>query len=399
MASVSKNSNPVTVKDSVTGKDNLAENFYYITIVQNGTPDTEDVKKASLAAGEFVYNIFDQITTGKIPSDVTILIDTSKGDVTLDVSRCEWAPCNTFTGYFGTTDPNHKVIIDGARLTKQTGYANTVVFEGSEAKAADGTRRSKYFITGFFGVVYGKTTIENVTFKNLSIAEPGKDFQIAINNTSRNTVGVIGGICDGNGSNIANEKVDVKLNNIIVESSCSVKGAASVGGLVGYVGRSGGSNEISGNISITNCHVKCDVTSTNEPNPNGYHPIGGMIGYVVSTSAATRHNKNGGLNITLDNCSYSGTLTGNNSVGAVLGDNTDWATGTLTIKGGDYSGAKFASTNNARNSRNAALVRYTCGSADIGTFIKTEGDIKFNTEFPAFITSSGKYDFNKNKLN
>ena len=146
--------------------------------------------------------IRDRITAGQITGSASVVLE---GGATIDVSSNEWQPVKEFTGYFGSSDPKAPVVIDGARLTDATGYASTVGFTGSA---------SKYFVTGFFGTVYGTTTIENVTFKNLTFTEPATDYALTQADkdngkvNSRNCIGIIGGITN-KGDSSANPAKDV----------------------------------------------------------------------------------------------------------------------------------------------------------------------------------------------
>lgn len=419
VSSVSGKSTPVTVKDSITGEEKLAENFYYLTIVKEGNPGVNDVSKAEAAAGQFVYNIFDQITTGKIPDNATIIIDTDGGEVTLDVSASEWAPCKTFTGYFGTSNASNKIVIDGARLTSLTGVAHTVQFRGSKVTIPGESTDtlSSYFVTGFFGTIYGNTTIENVKFKDLTIVEPAKDLDAYTRGAdNRNTIGIIGGIVDtGNLYSDDSYKANVVLKNIIVESSCSITGCSSAGGLVGYIGGAGEgymglTRNLVGEILIENCEIYADVTSTNTKTHTNYNPVGGIIGFTTrngfkkksGTASNYALNSEGKLItdtkgdsdtllITIRNCTYAGKLTGNNAIGVVFGDVLklpDTIT-TITIDGGSFEGATFAST--VDSDRVAALAATTQG-ADLTKIVIKENltTDKIVSSYPALVTT--KYD-------
>ena len=335
----------VAEKDTLTNNGEIKPNVYYIAI--GGEKSGEEYIAAKKAAAQYVYNIFDQITTGKIDDQVTILIE---GGTVLDCSNKgnDWAPCKTFTGYFGTPDKDAPIIISGANVTSKTGYASTVTFESTNGK---------YFVTGFFGTIYGKTTIENVKFVGLNIDQPALDYEYEkLNLNTRNTVGLIGGIIDYV-DNADHDKATADINIVNVDmSGCSITGLASVGGLVGYIGSTGSDRQLNGTINITDCDIDCNVTTLqtfqSAPATTDYDPCGGIVGFVV------RHGTD--LNINIKDCSYAGTLTGKANVGVVFGDiqmNVPTANSVkVTITNGDYSGAQFNATNTA--SRNASLVAF-----------------------------------------
>ena len=103
-------------------------------------------------------------------------------------------------------------------LTSKTGYAQTEAMTGSQ---------SKYFMTGFIGTLYGNATVENLTFRNLTIQSPGSDYTISGDKNNRNTVAIIGGILPD--KNNRSEAVEVIIRNIVVEDNCKIIGEASVG--------------------------------------------------------------------------------------------------------------------------------------------------------------------------
>ena len=332
VSAVGTDQNPVILES--TG--NLKENFYYLTIVNNGGT-AQEVAEAERSAGQYLYNIFDQITTGKISNDATIVI---AGGTRIDCSTCEWAPCKTFTGYFGTSDANNPIIIDGASLTSKTGYAQTVYFDGTaEFKDQYGNNvgHSKYFVTGFFGSIYGTTTIENIVFKNINMDQPANDYEINNSSQTRNTIGIIGGILNGGDLHAAEDiEAKITLKNIKVENS-TITGAGGVGGLVGYVGdyRKG---DIHGTIDIVNCHINADLSSTDTKGSksilgSSYSPVGGIIGLANDDSDVT-------INIT--NSSYTGTASGYDEVAGCVGDNISGAI-CVSITNCDFSQAVLSS--------------------------------------------------------
>ena len=265
-------------KDTPDLKSNgdIKENLFVIRVNKATGASAEEIATAQKEAGKFVYTVFAKITAGQITGSASVVLE---GGATIDVSSNEWQPVKEFTGYFGSSDPKAPVVIDGARLTDATGYASTVGFTGSA---------SKYFVTGFFGTVYGTTTIENVTFKNLTFTEPATDYALTQADkdngkvNSRNCIGIIGGITN-KGDSSANP-ANVTLRNIKVEDSVSMLTGATAGGLVGYIGSSA--------KGATTLNIKnCEFTGT----------IGGYYtsGMVADTGCA--------LTINITNCTSKGT--------------------------------------------------------------------------------------------
>lgn len=313
VASVGKYGDPAPVFTDSTNKQVLAENFYYLTVVTETGASEVEIKSAQKAAGQYVYTLFDKITNNEIPSDATIVLDAG---TVLNCSDMEWSPAKIFTGYFGTTDANNPVIIDGARITRNTVKEQLVNFNSLEPH--DG-QYSYYAACGFFGAVYGDTTIENVTFRNLKIEDPASDME-SLNITDgkdgcrRNSVGVIGAIIpgpDGNTSNVV--AANVNLINITVEGSCSIKGIACAGGLVGWIGR-GFAGTLSGNVNFTNCHISASVQggTSSKICYGDYGVVGGFVGFTVS---------NNNTEIKFTNCTFDGYADGLTSIAAVVGDN------------------------------------------------------------------------------
>ena len=347
---------------TLTNSGEVKENLYYLSIVNTGGASAEQIAAAQKAAAQYIYNIFDQITEDKIDDNVTILIAPDT-EIDCSLGGADWAPCKTFTGYFGTTDAAHPIVINGANLTSKTGYAQTVQFTGSTS----GEGNSRYFVTGFFGTIYGTTTIENVTFKNLVINEPAHDYVITDKADSRNTIAVIGGIVDcGDNTKPNSYAANIVLKNIKVESSCSITGFASAGGLVGYIGSAGdGRPSLNGEIHIENCIVECDVTSTATKTATNYNPVGGIIGF--STRVAST------LKVDVKNCTYKGKLTGRTAIGTVCGDVLTAMD--ITVDGGTYNAVTYGE--NANPERIAEIACSTQGAAVVkGVTIKNNPAVK-----------------------
>ena len=401
VSAVGTTENPVVLKSN----GELVENLYYLEVVKTTDATEAQIASAQAAAGQYMYSIFDKITTGAINDNVTIVIAPG---TTIDVSSCEWAPCKTFQGYFGTTDASNPVIINGARLTSATGYSQTVRFDGSS---------SKYFITGFFGTVYGETTIENVKFSNLSIDSPANDYELSTTDvnggktSSRNTVAIIGGIIDNrndtvlavgdaqslgldvttkatsyvtqtlNGSkyykvkstksewwkvNQEAVKPVVVLRNITVDATCSVTSLGCAGGLVGYIGSSASyGNDVykigSADITIDNCNVSTKVKSLDtKGGVGGYGTAAGLVGFMCRAT---------GWECTINNCTFAGTVDGYAGVSALVGDNL---TGTVKLTGTNV--VSDAVLNGNESAKGVAIVSTATSS---NTTIMNQGVLKF----------------------
>ena len=294
----------------------LKANTYVVSVVadKDGFVSTE----AKQAAGEFVYALFVQMNAGVTNNDASIIVPEG---TTIDVSKHEWKSADIFSGYFGVADSDNDgsvepVVIDGARLTTATGHALTYKLDGSA---------SKYCCTGFFGAIYGETTIENVTFTNLSIEEPGWDFVVASGKNNRNCVALIGAIIPNPSKR--DEPVNVTIKNVKVENT-TVKGIGSVGGIVGYIGAEQSYENLKGNVKFENVTFSGDIQSTDSFYvATGYSPVGGILGFTCRCDDS--------LNIYFNNCTFNGTAKGYGSVGGLVGNHKN---GTIVIENSVSSG-------------------------------------------------------------
>ena len=316
--------------DFTSDSESAKPNLYTIeTIIPEGALPQEE-EAAQKAAGEYVYSIFVQMNTTTNQDENTSII--VKGGTTLDLSSHEWKAVNSFSGYFGTDDAD-PVIIDGMELTSKTGYAQT--------KAMSGTG-SKYFMTGFIGTLYGNATVENLTFRNLSIESPANDYTISGDKNNRNTVAIIGGILPND--KVRDEAVDVTIRNIKVEDSCKIIGEASVGGIVGYIGAEQGSDAspypyLTGSVLIENCSIACPVESKDSLYIKGtYSPVGGILGFTVRCDASAQ--------INIKDCTVTAELKGYGVLGGVVGH---IQAGTVNIVNCDATGVSFVNAGNCTN--------------------------------------------------
>ena len=286
-------------KDNLKSNGDLKENVFYIAVntKENATP--AEVESAQKAAGQYVYTIFTQINTSQLDKDVCVVFPAG---TVLDVSGKEWASVKEFEGYFGTDDSENPVVINGAQMSAATGFSQTVSFTGSG---------SKYFVTGFFGTVYGNTTIENVTFSNLKLVKPAMDFELAKfqisgkTAKSRNSIGIIGGITD----RASQVEANVVLRNIVVEDTVEIECGAGGAGLIGYLGSAESSGELRGSLLIENCHVSAYVHTDYDYDSAGgaYGPVGGILGFGCRVHPS--------FNLEFKDCTFDGRVEGHTEVG------------------------------------------------------------------------------------
>lgn len=372
VAAVGTEGNPVVL----TNSGEVAENLYYIRPVISSNATQEEIKLAQKETAKIVYAIFVQMTTGSVVDKATIILEPN---TVLDCSANEWAPCKTFSGYFGTTDASKPVVISGARLTPATGHAATVAFNGSG---------SKYFVTGFFGTIYGNTTIENVKFENLTIANPASDYELTESDkgakliNTRNTVGVIGGITDNySANNVLGTPANVVLRNIVVESTVNITGSGCAGGLVGYIGSANSNADkegtlLKGTITIEGCEIKANVTSTDNMSGGGYRAVGGVYGFNCRTGTE--------LTININNTTFSGTLNGYGYLGAIAGATQN--SYNINVTGGDYSEAKIATDTSKTPWKKSSAFGYiatTTGITISGANLRTDLKAAHNSDLDA----------------
>lgn len=312
--------------DFTSDSESAKPNLYTIETIIPEDALPQEREAAQKAAGEYVYSIFVQMnTTTNQDKNTSIVI---AEDTTLDLSSHEWKAVNSFSGYFGTSNAEKPVIIDGMELTSKTGYSQTKAMSGSE---------SKYFMTGFIGTLYGNATVENLTFQNLSIESPANDYTISGDKNNRNTVAIIGGILPDDKDR--DEAVDVTIRNITVEDSCKIIGEASVGGIVGYIGAEKDFPNLKGTVNIENCSIACPVESKDSLYIKGaYSPVGGIVGFTVRCDASAQ--------INIKNCTVTAELKGYGYMGGVVGH---IQAGTVNIVNCDATGVSFVNAGNCTN--------------------------------------------------
>lgn len=197
----------------------LKANVIYLSINKTSSSSETEIANAQTQLGTYVYDIFANINEGKLEEDINIIIEAGTV-LSCNENNREWQPVKKFSGYFGT--PDGTVTINGAKLSHNTPYSLTTYFDGSS---------SKYFLTGFFGSVYGNSTIENVTFENITIDKPANNYtlqglEISNKSNSRNTIGIIGGIIDARSDKKLDESEAKKLGLPTKATKASLEAAA-----------------------------------------------------------------------------------------------------------------------------------------------------------------------------
>ena len=282
-----------------------AYNIKFAAALENA--GVAEKEKAAKAAGDFVRAIFTQMNIGLVPTDSDVVIDAG---TVIDISGDDWKPVKLFTGYFGSSDPSKPVVIDGLRLTSTTSYVDTYSLEGPAAT---------YYFSGFIGAVYGKATIENITFKNVTIQTPASDAKLLNPNARNNTCGIIGGVV----ATPENPEFDVTIKNVVVDNTCTVIGNSRAGGILGFIGgyMAAQSRDVVVNgetiqsayfpaenskVTLERCKFEGTVKSAFDKSP--FATVGSMIGIAI-------RNKN--TKITLTNCEATGKVIGTRTGGLI----------------------------------------------------------------------------------
>ena len=366
-----------------SGVGDVKENVFYISVKGSDAATLASDSEVQAAAGEMVYTIFTKINAGQITGEANVILESG---ITLDVSDHEWAPVKEFTGYFGSTDPSKPIVIDGARLTDATGYASTVGFTGSQ---------SKYFVTGFFGTVYGTTTIENVTFKNMTLNEPATDYvlsQTDIANkkvNSRNCIGIIGGITDKGLSDSC--RANVTLRNIVVEDSVNIVAGATAGGLVGYIGGAGDTCRAFGTVTIEGCTVSAKLTSNYIAASTSYGPMGGFIGLACRTVNSA--NTDGISLVFKGTNTFNGSVDGHQNVSGIIGDIQD-------IHAIDFQGTfNMNGTLNGKNMATKTAAAYSAKAyCFTGNTVTGAANVNFSNTYNFGVSGSQFYNADGSKV-
>ena len=371
--------NPVILKSN----GDLVENLYYIAVVQKEGATLEEIKVAEAQAASYVYTVFDQMTTGKVDDNATIVLAPG---TKLDCSEKEWAPCKTFSGYFGTSNDSDPVVISGARLTAATGHSQTVAFNGSS---------SKYFVTGFFGTIYGDTTIENVRFEDINVNTPATDYVITaedigggLDKNMRNTVGIIGGVTDGWDGTSYNAG-NITLRNIEVAASCSIIGRGCAGGLIGYVGsanKDGNGKASTIKLTIEGCKVHATVASTDNTSSSSYGCCGGIVGFFCRSDS---------FDVLVKNVTFDGKADGFTMVAPLVGD-LQYCKAFKVEGNNSFENATLDTNKTAKTVCGIYYGSSKFNGSSANTPITVTGNIAYNSSYKAYKVShtgkSYKYD-------
>lgn len=340
-----------TLTNSTSGEVN--PNLYYISITQSADSTQTSIDRAQKAAANYVYNLFVKINNGQVDSNANIVL--APGTI-IDASSQEWVPVKGAGGYMGTTDPENPCVFKGGELTKLTSYAETLAFPGSGGS---------YFVTGFWGALFGNATVENWVIEDCTIDQPANNFDMSLAperiQHSRNTIGIIGAVVDEDPENRYKTAADrqpsnVTVRNIVVKDSVNIIGSASASGLIGYVGGSGSDNAVyNGTLIVENCHSSAVVKGGYET--SDYGPSGGLIAFAcrteetakVTDNAAGNKTYNETYNIVIKDCIFDGSVDGYTDIGAAIGNLIN---GNVVFKGvNDFSKAKLNTLNNSAAGR------------------------------------------------
>ncbi len=200
-------------------------------------------------------------------------------------------------------------------------------FDGQEHKISGLTIKSEQDYLGLFGRLYPGATIKNITLLSPQI-ECGKDC-VYIGALTGNSSNATITNCYVQGGEIKSEKDHVggligyagssTITNCHVEN-VSVSGKSYVGGLIGECDAT----------TVANCHAECTVTASGDR-------CGGLIGQINNNS----------INITITACYAKGNVTGNGSVGGMIGQcsNMNYSY-SYTIKSCYYAGTVTNSSTN-----------------------------------------------------
>ena len=321
---------------SVVIEKGADDSVKYTVVVEEKTGATaEELKKAQQAAGDYVYALFVQMDLNTVAKDAEI--EFPAGTV-IDISHLEWNPVELFTGKFGGPDAAHPVTIKGLKLTKDTGYAATYKFRGSN---------SMYYCSGFFGAIYGNCEIKNVVFEDITIETPANDCILMAKDKNSNTTAIIGGIvrpADYEGAtNVVIENVKVK--------NAKITGAARVGGLIGFIGgykEADGTtvHGLSGSVTINNCEF--DGTVESLLNNGTYGTAGAIVGFVDKFESGKT------FEIKVSNTKISGAVKGYN-VGGIVGQVMGY-TGNTFIFDNVTVTANLETNSSDKNSTKGAII-------------------------------------------
>ncbi len=282
-------------------------------VYSNGLASVDSVEGLAAVAAD--------INEGELPTDVDITLTSD-----LDLSELQnraivanWTPigtgkANPYTGTFdgkGYTIKNFNYTVTGddeAWYVGLFGYAKDATIKNLVMENVTITSEKAYFaeVGAVVGHLEGNSTLENITIKG--------DVKIA-GNVDNVEASRIGGVVGGNASGV------ITVKNVHVEANAGsyVKGGSHVGGIAG---------QLQGTDNFENCSTNVDVTA-------GRFFAGGIIGCA-------------GLNDTYTNCHSTGNVavvagrSGNANdlyrTGGIAGGWNDAADKVLTVNNCSYTG-------------------------------------------------------------
>ena len=297
--------------------------------------------------GTALFALATQINEGKIENNVNVALPAE-----VELPDYDWVPIKEFEGTIKPAEGVATATISNLNLSNNTLYSESTNFDGSGDAGSDG--QSKYNVYGFINTVTGATTIENITFEDVTIEMPGSDFEKGVTSGSNaNVVAPIGAILPGDGT------VDVTIRNVHVKDS-TIRGYGRVAGLVGYIGGFGGSDSPkipkNSTVTIENCSVKdCMIEGGLwESDCSAYGSAGGLISYIVRVDGEGE-TVTEGLTVNINGCTVSGNTIKGRSIGGAVGWFNSLAV-EMKIQGGAIQGNTFIGAAAAGSYRGAGIV-------------------------------------------
>ena len=316
------------------------------------------------------------INAGEIPANVNILMtsDLDLAEVQNRAIVANWEPigtgaANPFTGTFdgnGYTIKNFEYTVTGedeAWYVGLFGYAKDATIKNLVMENVTITSEQAYFaeVGAVVGHLEGNSTLENITIKG--------DVKIA-GNVENVEASRIGGVVGGNAAGT----ITVKNVHVVANAGSYVKGGSHVGGIAGQLQRTNNFENCSTNIDVTagqyfaggiigcggqkdtytNCHTTGNVAvvAGRAANANDLYRVGGIAGGWGDAK---------GRVLTLANCTYAGTVSGQDAAGVVaetldcagyVGRGYAAATGAKVV----VNGVTFTYNGNGQSSQDGALV-------------------------------------------
>lgn len=266
-------------------------------------------------AGTALFALATQINEEKIENDVEVTLPAE-----VELPDYDWVPIKNFQGTLKPADGVETAVISNLNLSKNTLYSESSTFSGSGTNA----QQSKYNVYGFINTVTGNSTIENITFEDVTLETPGSDFQEYGKNA--NVLAPIGAILPDEDTleGSTYDPYNVTIRNVHVRNA-TIRGFGRVAGLVGYIGGTHGDDKgvpkiaIGSKITIENCSVE-NCTIEGGLTSQAYGSAGGLISYMVRGAGDDLEPvDDDGLQITINNCTVSGNTIKGRYVGGAIG--------------------------------------------------------------------------------